>query len=62
MAEAVELVGDIDPARCRAAARRFDAGEVAAAYERIYRRVCGMEAGRVETGPGAGDSAPAVAA
>ncbi len=62
MAEAVELVGAIDPARCRAAARRFDADEVAAAYERIYRRVCGLEAARVEAGPGAGDSAPAVAA
>jgi glycosyltransferase involved in cell wall biosynthesis len=62
MAEAVERVSDIDPARCRAAARRFDADEVAAAYERIYRRACGTEARRVESGPGAADSAPAVAA
>jgi glycosyltransferase involved in cell wall biosynthesis len=40
MAAAVAHIGAIDPRRCRAAAAtRFDAGQVAAAYERLYRRV-----------------------
>ncbi|HEX5897468.1 MAG TPA: glycosyltransferase, partial [Thermoleophilaceae bacterium] len=40
MAEAVERLDEIDPARCRASAEeRFDVAPVAAAYERAYEQV-----------------------
>jgi len=45
MAAAVRRAGDLDPAMCRAsAAHRFDVDTVAAAYERIYRRVLSQRA------------------
>lgn len=63
MAKAVESVAEIDPSRCRAAARRFDADEVAAAYERVYRRVCGITSAPARSAvPTAAQSAEAVAA
>jgi glycosyltransferase involved in cell wall biosynthesis len=44
MAAAVERVGELDPARCRATvAERFDVEMVTRAYERAYRRVIAAE-------------------
>jgi glycosyltransferase involved in cell wall biosynthesis len=63
MAEAIERLAEIAPGRCRAAARRFDADEVAAAYERIYRRVSDARAPRLDSCATRGvESAQAVAA
>src|SRR3954467_11934775 len=39
MAAMVERVGEIDPERCRASARRFAPDRVAAGYEAVYERV-----------------------
>ena len=44
MARAIDQVGAIDPARCRASvAERYDIAVTATSYERVYRNVAGVE-------------------
>ena len=44
MARAIDQVGAIDPARCRASvAERYDIAVSASGYERVYRHVAGVE-------------------
>jgi glycosyltransferase involved in cell wall biosynthesis len=52
MARAIDRLGNIDPARCRASvAQRYDIAVTASGYERVYWRAAGVGPARLELAP-----------